>query len=474
MTAAAYRVPADASVDQLAQSMRDAGTAAGLSAEQTDILAASAYAVPGSANLPALKSAIDAAGQSGQWTTEQTNIMSEAVAAIPPGQTAQQMGEAIREAGVKAGLTDQQIQGIITSANAIPPNTPANFSTNAPEVTTSVLTLQGVLDAIERTRKIGIEMSFSATPYGPGLPRGGGGASTFTGTGTGVGTWLEETAGQIAKKLAPELSASNVGAYAGPGGGILGRPMSGYTVSSEFGPRGGAMHYGIDLAAPMGQGIFASAPGLITQSGWNGGYGNFISMDHGLGVVTRYGHMSALIGRAGQVVGQGALIGQVGSTGDSTGPHLHFETQVGGNFVNPRTMVALRHGGLVPTALSAGEYYVPAEKAKGNYRLLSAVNAGVLSGPGTGTSDSIRAYAQHGDFIVNAKASRRHKALLDSVVKGPRRMATGGVVGGTVAGGAVVGGTTTVQLLIDGRALHESLIRYQRETGVADLFPVRG
>lgn len=464
MSDATMAIPPGQSVDQLAVAIRDAGIAAGATTVQADAMAAAAYAIPGSANLPALKSAIDEAGASGQWTTEQTNIMSAAVAAIPPGQSAQQMGEAIREAGVKAGLTDQQIQGVTAAVNSVPANKAATITTNAPEETGKINALQAAINSLAgKTIDVGVKLSGST---------GGGGAATFSGSTSAVGGWMDNQVKTLAEELAPTLMGVTGGAYAGPGGGILGRPLSDYVVSSEFGPRGGAMHYGIDLAAPMGQGIFASAPGLITQSGWNGGYGNFISMDHGLGVVTRYGHMSALIGRAGQVVGQGALIGQVGSTGDSTGPHLHFETQVGGNFVNPRTMVALRHGGLVPTALSAGEYYVPAEKAKGNYRLLSAVNAGILSGPGTGTSDSIRAMAKAGDFIVNAKASRRHKALLDSVVKGPRRMATGGVVGGTVAGGAVVGGTT-VQLLIDGRALHESLIRYQRETGTADLFPVR-
>ncbi len=464
MSAAAMAVPPGASVDQLANAIRDAGVAAGVTTEQADAMAAAAYAIPGSANLPALSAAITDAGRSGVWTTEQTNAMSAAVSAIPPGATAEQMGEAIRVAGVKAGLTDQQIQGVTAAANNVPPVTEANVTTDAPAAKSQILDLAGVLDAIERTRRIGIEMSFSAAPYGPGIPNGGGGAATFSGTGS-VGGWLEDAASEIARSLAPQLAAPG-GAYAGPGTGILGRPLSDYVVSSEFGPRGGAMHYGIDLAAPMGTGVFASAPGLITQSGWNGGYGNFIAMDHGLGIVTRYGHMSNLIAGAGQVVGQGALIGQVGSTGDSTGPHLHFETQVGGNFVNPRTMVALRHGGLVPTALSRGEYYVPREKAKGNYALLSAANAGVLSGPGTSTSDSIRALTRGGDFIVNAAATRRHRALLDSVVKGPRRMATGGVVGGTVTGGSI-SERVVVQVLLDGRQMHEAQVRYLRDAGVS-------
>lgn len=458
LNSAVAAMPPGTTAEQLRAVIQSVGEQSGLTQGQIDALTGSINVVPAAANLPALQMAIAVAGQAAGLSQEQVDDMSAAVTMIPPGATAEQMGEAIRIAGVKAGMTDQQIQGVTAAANSVPANTPANVSTNAPEETGKINALQSAINGLQgKNISVGVSISGST---------GGGGTSTFSGSASGVGGWMDDQVTALAKKLAPTLLGVSGGAYAGPGGGVLGRPLNGYVVSSEFGPRGGAMHYGIDLAAPMGTGVFASAPGLIMQSGWNGGYGNFIAMDHGLGIVTRYGHMSNLIGRAGQVVGQGALIGQVGSTGDSTGPHLHFEAQVGGNFVNPRTLVALRHGGLVPTALSRGEYYVPREKAKGNYALLSAANAGVLSGPGTSTSDSIRALTRGGDFIVNAAATRRHRALLDSVVKGPRRMATGGVVGGTVTGGSI-SERVVVQVLLDGRQMHEAQVRYLRDAGVS-------
>lgn len=460
MSSAAVAIPPGATAQQLGEAVRIAGEKAGASREEIDTMTLAAWSVPASANLPALAQAITNAGQQGGWTTEQTNIMSAAIAAVPPGASVAEAAALIQQAGAAAGLSDQQVQGLTEAILSTPTNHNTDVTTTAPAAAGEVRGLRAAINGLEgREVRVGVSFSGSASA-------GSGGAATHTSyTGGGLEAWVDGQASALAKALAPRLAAT--GAYTGPGGGVLGRPLSDYVVSSEFGPRGGAMHYGIDLAAPMGQGVFASAPGLITQSGWNGGYGNFIAMDHGMGMVTRYGHMSALIAGSGAVVGQGQLIGQVGSTGDSTGPHLHFETMVGGTFVNPRNLVALRHGGLVPTALSAGEYYVPKQKAKGSYRLLSAINAGILSGPGSGTSDSIRAYAQAGDFIVNAKAASRHRGILDALVRSPQRLAAGGTVGGQVAGTPIPGTATTVQLLIDGRALHESLVRYRREAGVA-------
>lgn len=118
-------------------------------------------------------------------------------------------------------------------------------------------------------------------------------------------------------------------------------------ISSEFGMRthpvfgGNRMHNGLDIAAPYGQSIhgqpiFAAAPGRVLVSGVQGGYGNTVILDHGGGVSTLYGHASALLVQPGQVVARGHTIARVGSTGVSTGPHLHFEVRVNGSPVNPR------------------------------------------------------------------------------------------------------------------------------------------
>ena len=112
---------------------------------------------------------------------------------------------------------------------------------------------------------------------------------------------------------------------------------SGYTITSRFGPRASGNHSGLDIAAPIGTDIHAAASGTVTVSGWtNSGYGNYIIIDHGDGVQTLYGHCSQLYVSEGQYVNQGDVIGAVGSTGNSTGPHLHLEIRVNGARYNPQ------------------------------------------------------------------------------------------------------------------------------------------
>ncbi|NLJ34447.1 MAG: peptidoglycan DD-metalloendopeptidase family protein [Firmicutes bacterium] len=113
-------------------------------------------------------------------------------------------------------------------------------------------------------------------------------------------------------------------------------------ITSEFGMRshpvfgGNRMHSGLDIAAPHGQPIFAAAAGKVLVSGVQGGYGNTVVLDHGGGISTLYGHASALLVQPGQVVARGQTIARIGSTGVSTGPHVHFEVRVNGTPVNPR------------------------------------------------------------------------------------------------------------------------------------------
>jgi murein DD-endopeptidase MepM/ murein hydrolase activator NlpD len=111
-------------------------------------------------------------------------------------------------------------------------------------------------------------------------------------------------------------------------------PASG-RISSTFGRRWGRMHKGLDIAAPTGTDVFAFMDGKVVFSGRRGGYGNLVILDHGNGVQTYYAHNSKLLVKEGQVVSKGTHISEVGSTGNSTGPHCHFEIRKDGTAVDP-------------------------------------------------------------------------------------------------------------------------------------------
>lgn len=141
-----------------------------------------------------------------------------------------------------------------------------------------------------------------------------------------------------AQREAARRAAGIVGTTSAPG--ALAWPVSG-TITSPFGyrrnPFGGGMefHQGLDIAAPMGTTITAAASGTVISAGWYGGYGNYILIDHGGGMATGYGHCSQIFVSVGQQVQKGQAIGAVGSTGASTGPHVHFEVRIHGKPVDP-------------------------------------------------------------------------------------------------------------------------------------------
>lgn len=121
----------------------------------------------------------------------------------------------------------------------------------------------------------------------------------------------------------------------------LARPVASAEITSAFGPRNDpflgrpAMHTGVDFRAPRGAPARAVAAGTVVAAGWDGGYGNMVDVDLGNGIVTRYGHLSAIAVAIGDHVEPGAKVGQIGSTGRSTGPHLHYEIRINGEAVNP-------------------------------------------------------------------------------------------------------------------------------------------
>lgn len=117
------------------------------------------------------------------------------------------------------------------------------------------------------------------------------------------------------------------------------RPAASGRVSSEFGPRWGTVHRGIDIALPTGTPILASTDGVVARSYYSSSYGEVVFINHGGGIVTVYAHNSRRLVSEGQRVSKGQVIAYSGNTGDSTGPHLHFEVVVNGTKVNPRNYI---------------------------------------------------------------------------------------------------------------------------------------
>lgn len=153
---------------------------------------------------------------------------------------------------------------------------------------------------------------------------------------------LSELDGQMTRMkarfedLQPELVSLNERLKHTPSGW----PVRGY-ITSSFGPRRhpitGAiqLHRGVDIAAPLGAQVIATADGRVTYAGWSAGYGNMVIIDQGYGIKTVYGHNSRILVKAGQRVQRGQAVALVGNTGLSTGPHLHYEVRVNDRAVDP-------------------------------------------------------------------------------------------------------------------------------------------
>ncbi len=119
------------------------------------------------------------------------------------------------------------------------------------------------------------------------------------------------------------------------------QPVDAVSLTSSFGSRSDPfngrkrMHQGIDIPGALGTPIYATADGIVRRAEWANGYGNLVEINHGNGLETRYGHMSKLIAQPNERVRRGQLIGLMGSTGRSTGSHLHYEVRIAGAAVNP-------------------------------------------------------------------------------------------------------------------------------------------
>lgn len=155
--------------------------------------------------------------------------------------------------------------------------------------------IQSEQDRIEEELRRAREAQLGVPPSNPGI--------------VGNGGWAWPTAGGVASGFGPRL-----------------HPILGYY----------RMHSGLDIGGAQGQAIWAATDGVVSLAGWNGGYGNTVILGHGSGTTTLYAHMSAFAVSPGEYVNAGQVIGYVGSTGLSTGPHLHFEVRINGAPVDPR------------------------------------------------------------------------------------------------------------------------------------------
>lgn len=134
----------------------------------------------------------------------------------------------------------------------------------------------------------------------------------------------------VSKEVQAEESLAN-GYFVQPASGVL---------TSKFGIRGDRQHNGIDIGADTGTDVFAADGGVVVYAAPCGGYGNYIVIDHGNGFRTAYGHLDEILAENGDTVKAKQLVGRVGSTGNSTGPHLHFEVKSGETFIDPLDYVA--------------------------------------------------------------------------------------------------------------------------------------
>ncbi|WP_417618056.1 M23 family metallopeptidase [Parasphingorhabdus sp.] len=153
-----------------------------------------------------------------------------------------------------------------------------------------------------------------------------------------------------------------------------GKPSSTGMISSSYGYRrdpftgGSAMHSGMDFKGPLGQPILAAAGGRVTHAGWKSGYGKCVEITHGNGLMTRYAHLSKIGVATGQKIEQGVQLGAMGSTGRSTGTHLHFEVRLNGRAINPRPFLEANSDVLKIKAIARQRAKTPGRSESGTSR----------------------------------------------------------------------------------------------------------
>ena len=212
-------------------------------------------------------------------------------------------------------------------------------------------TLEENYDAkARRMRTILAELGLDLGKIAPALPARASGGPFVPATAQGLTTFdrqlyrIRLVRGQV-ERLTKTLSAVPIRK---PMTGEL-DSTSGFGVRTDPFLRAPAMHTGLDIRADTGEPARATAAGTVTLAGWNGGYGKMVEVDHGNGFATRYAHLSAIDVEVGQTIRIGQTVGRVGTTGRSTGPHLHYETRVDGDPVDPQKFLraGVRLGGVL-------------------------------------------------------------------------------------------------------------------------------
>lgn len=206
----------------------------------------------------------------------------------------------------------------------------------------------------------------------------------------------EDTPKLIAKLAGIDTSSMNPEQIAYPLIGTMG------TQTSWFGPRespggiGSTNHGGVDLAAPTGTPIAAALGGTVTTAGWYGGYGNAVVIDSGNGIDITYGHMSQVLAQVGQNVAKGSQIGLVGSTGNSTGPHLHFEMHQNGSRIDPQPYIEGAGISAGNTLMSVIQNAYNLKKGLASIMSLGNVNYDISAGAAQWTPQVLQALAMLG------------------------------------------------------------------------------
>jgi murein DD-endopeptidase MepM/ murein hydrolase activator NlpD len=196
-------------------------------------------------------------------------------------------------------------------------------------------------DMPQRDERPTVNLAASAAPAELGAMASSEQGEPATGISFGRALDIEGTPVRLASLSGARSGLGFRSTYKGPFSLPSGSPLRRAYISSSFGGRlhpllgGNRFHAGIDMAAPSGTSVFATSPGEVVAAGWCGGYGYCVVIDHGQGYSTLFGHLSAIDVAVRQVVPGGLVIGRVGSTGRSTGPHLHYEVRRNGSPLNP-------------------------------------------------------------------------------------------------------------------------------------------
>jgi murein DD-endopeptidase MepM/ murein hydrolase activator NlpD len=193
------------------------------------------------------------------------------------------------------------------------------------------------LPAIVKSRAMGGMPGASSNAFAPVLKSGLGSPDTVLGVLSDllgvIGTRLDSVRDSVERRHALAAATPSIWPVAGWLSSSYGNRTDPFTNDKDF-------HPGLDISADYGQPVLATGDATVSGAGPNGAYGNMVALDHGFGIVTKYGHLSRIAVMNAQHVRRGEIIGYVGSTGRSTGAHLHYEVWMNGRLTNPMTLLA--------------------------------------------------------------------------------------------------------------------------------------